>query len=483
MSDSIVALSVTDMAQQLREGRITAVETVEAHIARIEAINPALNAVVTKTYDTAREQARQADEVLKQGKPLGWLHGVPFTLKDCHETAGVLSTCGLVSRRDHVPDKDSFVTAQLKAAGAILLGKTNLPDNCWSQETNNPVFGRTNNPWDVTRTVGGSSGGSAAIVAAEGAAFDVGSDIAGSIRMPAAFTGIVGLRPTSGTISEVGNWPYPSGRLADLEAVGPMTRRVEDAALVFDVLRGVESAPLDTSTLAEQPIAFWYSDGLVTANTDVKRGVDAATQALAAVGMKPFAKQPASLRAVMIGWTAYLQNADLRALSAGFGNGEAWTPAGEIMRTLRGQGRVSPEALAYWFGSNYMPVLWRWLVDGARWRNNLRSQLKALIGDGVAVCPIFPTEAPAHGWNLHFPPMVNLGFQMWVNLAGLPGLTVPTGYTTENLPIGVQIVGNAGSERTILTAGLAIQQALMPRWKAPPMIERLSENISNRESL
>ena len=466
----LTPFSATELARRIRERALSPVDAVEAHIARIEALGAALNAVVTPTFDQARREARAAAQAVAQGDPLGPLHGVPFTAKDCLDVAGVRSTTGLVARSGHVPTEDAVVVARLRAAGAILLGKTNAPDNCWDQETTNLLFGRTNNPWDVARTVGGSSGGEAAIIAAGGSPLGIGSDIAGSIRMPAHFTGIVGLRPTSAALSEEGNWPPAVGRLADLEAVGPMARRVEDVALAFDIMGGFAPEPLDLDALRGERVAFWFDDGMIPSSGAIRGGVRAAVGALEQAGMLPVARAPRARVMAILGWLAYQGAAERRAVAEGFGNGEPWSPLEEVVRALRGQPRVSPGALMYWMASHYGSLLIGALgVDGARWRARLRAEVLDLIGErGVAVCPIFPTSAPRHGWTRRVL-MLTLTYQAWVNLTGLPGLTVPVGRSGSGLPVGIQIVGAPGAERTVLAAGLAVQNALMPEWRGPAL--------------
>jgi amidase len=457
----ITRLSATQLASLIRSGALSPVDVVEAHIARIEATHAALNALVTPTFDQARAEARAAAEAVARDEPLGPLHGVPFTVKDSLDVAGVRSTAGLTSRSGHVPPADAVVVARLRAAGAIVLGKTNTPDNCWSQETENLLFGRTNNPWVSSRTVGGSSGGEAALIAAGGAPLGIGSDIAGSIRLPAHFTGIVGLRPTSAALPEQGQWPPTPGRLADLEAVGPFARYVEDVALAFDVMSGVAPKPLDLGLLRGQPVACWLGDGLIPSSAAVRAGVRVAAWALERAGMAPVTSAPRSRWLAILGWSAYQGQHERRSIAAGFGGGEPWSPLAELWRVLRGQPRVSPGALMYWLGSHYGSLLANWLgVDGRRWRENLRTEIHELIGDhGVAVSPIFPTTAPHHGWSRRAL-FVAMNYQVWVNLAGLPGLTVPVGRARSGLPIGVQIVGAPGAERAVLAAGLAVQQAL-----------------------
>jgi Asp-tRNA(Asn)/Glu-tRNA(Gln) amidotransferase A subunit family amidase len=462
-------LGATELASRIRRREVSPVDVVEALIARIEAVNPAINAVVTTSYARARREAREAAEALARGDRGGPLMGVPFTIKDCHATEGVRSTSGLVARRSHVPSRDGEPVARLRAAGAILLGKTNLADNCWSGETVNLVFGRTNNPWDLTRTVGGSSGGSAAVVAACGVPFDVGSDIGGSIRLPAFYTGVVGLRATSGTVPEEGIWPPTVGRLADLEAIGPLARRVEDAALVHDVLRGSAPEALAPARLSGTRLAAWYGDGSVECDDDVRAAVDASARALERAGMVRVAGAPEARRRAMLGWAAYLGEAELEAVSTAFGGGERWGPLAEAWRSASGRARVSTPALVAWVASHLGSPLARHLVDADRWRARLRAQVRELIGPGgVAVCAVRPSPAPRHGlWSSTLVASRVSGMHAWVNLAGLPALHVPTGISREGLPVGVQIVGNPGADRTVLAAGLVIERQLAPEWRRP----------------
>lgn len=232
--------STTRLAAAIRAGQLSAVEALEAHLAQIERHNPALNAVVILEPEQAHKRARAADEALVRGEVWGPLHGVPFTLKDAHSTAGMRTTTGFPPL-DHVPHEDGTVAARLKAAGGILMGKTNvavmLSDPA---QSSNPLFGRTNSPWDVTRTPGGSSGGAAAALASGMTPFEIGTDLAGSLRIPAHFCGLFGLKPTENRVSLAGLIPgLPPPRLVRLmSSLGPMTRTVEDLALLYSIIAG-----------------------------------------------------------------------------------------------------------------------------------------------------------------------------------------------------------------------------------------------------
>jgi Asp-tRNA(Asn)/Glu-tRNA(Gln) amidotransferase A subunit family amidase len=455
----ITTLSATEIVRAVRSGRLTPLEVVEAHIARITKVNPLLNAVAAARFTTAREEAHAA--AARPRSAWGPLHGLPVTIKDALDVAGMPATCGLVSRADRVAPSDATVVARLRQAGAIVLATTVTPDNCWGQETTNPLHGLTRNPWDPGRTVGGSTGGEAALIAACGSPLGLGSDISGSIRLPAAFCGIAGLRPTSGALPEDGFWPPSVGNLALLNAIGPMARRVEDLALAWEVLR--DGGPLPSPpSLCGLPLAHWDDDGLLPASRAVAAGVAAAARALQVAGMRPVAGAPPARRMAGVGWGALMGQGERRAIAEGFGGGMAWSPYTELLQVAIGRGRIGRASLTNWLISHGVPELNAVLrIDGQRWRAELQAQFVALVGAGVAVCPVFPTTAPRHGWSavvLH-----TLSAQQWVNLAGLPALAVPVGFSGRGMPVGVQLVAAPGGEATLLAAGLAVQQALMPR--------------------
>src|SRR5213080_4945853 len=235
MSEELTTKSATELASLIRSREVSPVEVIDAHLRRIESINPSLNAIVTLAED-AIDHARAADSALSKGERAGPLHGVPFTVKDTIDTRGLRTTSGSQIRAHHVPERDAPVVARLKAAGAIILGKTNTAEMAIPYETDNPVFGRTNNPYDLSRTPGGSSGGEAAAIAAGLSAAGIGSDLAGSIRVPAHFCGIAALKPTTGIVPMEGHLPLAMGTLSLGASIGPMARRVADLALLFSVI-------------------------------------------------------------------------------------------------------------------------------------------------------------------------------------------------------------------------------------------------------
>ena len=223
--ESVIFSSATTIARLIKSKEVSALEILEAHIARIEQVNPKINAVVSTVYDRARTEALSADKALQENDVVSPLHGVPITIKDSLDTEGVVTTGGTMGRRKFIPQYDSTVVRRLRSAGAILIGKTNTPELTLAGETENLIYGRTNNPYDLARSPGGSSGGAAAIVATGGSPLDMGSDTGGSIRLPSHFCGIVGLKPNSGRVPRTGHIvPFGLGALDSLTQNGPMAR-------------------------------------------------------------------------------------------------------------------------------------------------------------------------------------------------------------------------------------------------------------------
>lgn len=286
--ETLIHLSATALAAMIARGDISSVEAVEAYIERIERVNPDLNAVVVKRYEAARAEARTADALRFQGGELPPLHGVPLTIKESLDLEGTPSTFGLPSRASILATRDDPYVARIRAAGAIILGKTNVSQLLLYTESDNPVYGRSNNPWNLTRTPGGSSGGQAAIIAAGGSSLGLGTDIGGSLRYPAAFSGVASLKPTAGRTPDPGRYSVPLGQRAVVSQVGVLARRVEDIALGLEIINGGrypsveppmplgDPASVDVSHLR---VGYYIEDGTFQVAPAVRRAV------LDAVGM------------------------------------------------------------------------------------------------------------------------------------------------------------------------------------------------------
>ena len=304
-------LPATELCRLLRDGDVSSVELLDHFLARVEAHNPGLNAVVALDAERARARAAEADAARRQGESWGPLHGLPITVKDAFETEGLVTTSGAPELRDHVPDSDADAVARLKAAGAVVFGKTNLPIHAGDLQTFNDVYGRTNNPWAPDRSPGGSSGGSAAALAAGLTGLELGSDIGGSIRNPAHYCGVFGLKPTWGVVPPRGHIPGPPGTLkpADVNVVGPLGRSAADLALGLDVLAGPAGLDAAGWRLALPParnggalpglrVATWFDDPFAPIAADTRALLDGAAAALAGGGATVTAVDPVTFSTV-----------------------------------------------------------------------------------------------------------------------------------------------------------------------------------------
>src|SRR6266487_2160215 len=283
VSNKLIYRSAAELARLIRTKTVSSEEVVQAHLDRIVAVNPRISAVVQLDSVGALKAAREADTALARGDRLGPLHGIPVTIKDSFDTVGIISTGGTTGRSRFVPSADATVVKRLRTAGAIILGKTNTPELTLSYETDNLIYGRTSNPFDLARTSGGSSGGAAAILAVGGSPIDVGSDTAGSIRVPAHFCGIAGLKPTFGRVSRTGHILPPGGVVSRMTHVGPMARFVEDLILLLPIISGLD--PLDPEVVLvglEEPsavrlkslkTAFFSENGKSTPAADLVQAV------------------------------------------------------------------------------------------------------------------------------------------------------------------------------------------------------------------
>jgi fatty acid amide hydrolase len=292
-ADGLCGQSAAEMARRVRAGECSALELAEAHIARIESVNPKLNAVVEKRYDAARAEARAVDRARARGDALPPLAGVPVTIKECLDLEGTASTFGLPSRAKAIAKADEKHVARLRDAGAVILGKTNVAQILMFVETDNPLYGRTNNPWNAERTCGGSSGGEGAIIAAAGSALGLGTDIGGSCRYPATFCGIASIKPTAGRCPDMGRFSVPYGQQAIASQIGVLARNVDDVALGLEVVNGGrnpdteppmplgERQAVDVSKLR---IGFYTDDGILDSSPSVRRAVRQAAKDLSSAG-------------------------------------------------------------------------------------------------------------------------------------------------------------------------------------------------------
>src|SRR5882724_823078 len=308
-------LSVVSLAEQIRRKQLSPVELVESHLTRIQELNPRLNAFVQIDAEGARRQAGAAEGAVRIGEKLGSLHGVPISIKSAIEVAGLRCESGTKLREGFVAPRDAPLVSRLRQAGAIILGVTNTPELLMAWETDNLLYGRTNSPWDVSRTPGGSSGGEAAAIAAGMSVGGVGSDGGGSIRVPAHFSGICGLKPTPGRIPATGHFPVSAGPFASIGVVGPMARTVADLKLLFEVMQGPDvgdacAAPVPLRWPSREQtknlkIGYFEDDGRTPVTAETRAAVRMAGEALRSAGFQVERFQPEGLEQARQLWWKY----------------------------------------------------------------------------------------------------------------------------------------------------------------------------------
>jgi amidase len=454
MTDVIFS-SLTRLAGAIRAGQISAAEVLEAHLAQIAAHNPTLNAVVTLDVEQARKQAREADQALARGEIWGPLHGVPFTLKDAHATAGMRTTTGFPPLANYVPQEDSPVAARLKAAGGNLMGKTNvhmmLADPAQSI---NPIFGRTNNPWNIERTPGGSSGGAAATLAAGMTPFEIGTDLSGSIRIPAHFCGVFGLKPTEHRVPLTGLIPgLPGPRpVRIMSCVGPIARTVEDLALLFAIIAGPDRYDTDVAPVPVEEMPQLELNRLRIAFAPTFPGFPVATEMREAV--EEFARLLSALGAVVE--EAALPQVDFQ---------QELASAGALIDLMLGafQEQERPTTLA-----QYLEALHRRDLSIAVWEQFFEKW-------DVLLCPPSMMTAFAHcepgaplsvdGQEVSYW-MVSAHSTVF-NYTGHPAVVLPYKLDRDGLPIGVQLVGKRWNESRLLAIAKAFS-SVTGEFRRPP---------------
>ncbi|MDX6303770.1 MAG: amidase [Blastocatellia bacterium] len=450
----------------IRSRAVSPVEVVEAHLRRVNDINPLLNAIVTLAPDIL-DQARIAEAHLTSGKEIGPLHGVPITVKDTIDTQGLRTTSGSVLRANHVPDRDATVVARLRAAGAIILGKTNTPEMAIPYESDNPVFGRTNNPHRFELTPGGSSGGEAAAIAAGLSPAGLGSDLSGSIRVPAHFCGIVGLKPTTGLVPMDGHTPSADGLLSVAACIGPMARTVADLELILKIIadaRHLETSDVSTSfqqgSLAQRGLRVaWYADdGVAPVTEETRTAIIAAANALSDAGLEVNEEKPPGISDGARLWIELFSraaNEQLRALYRG--REDAAGPL--VSRLLHSfesatdlQDRIKEAETAA-----------AAVLERERLREALLRWMKSTP---LILAPVGSTPAFEHGARRvtvkgeSISVFRAFSYSQTFNVFGLPSVVVPAGCSVDGLPIGVQIVGRPFDESTVLAAAAIVEESL-----------------------
>jgi aspartyl-tRNA(Asn)/glutamyl-tRNA(Gln) amidotransferase subunit A len=466
---ALTDLSIRDAWELLAARKLSPLELTQAHLERIAQLDPKFNTFITVTSESALQQARESEAAIMRGDARGALSGIPMAVKDLYETSGVRTTAGSKFLSDYVPQQDCEAVRRLKGAGAILLGKLNLHEWAFGAINNNPHYGACLNPWDTARSPGGSSGGSGSALAAGLCMGSLGTDTGGSIRIPAALCGVVGIKPTYGRVSVRGVIPLSWS----LDHAGPMARTVEDVALLLQVLAGYDP---DEPLSVNQPVDAYLSDlkgGVSGWRVAVaRRGFDDATpEILEAVAgaAKVFEQLGAQVETVDLPYCRETRPASFMVM----------TIDADAYHYERLQSRPQD------FGEDVLKRLEGGLtatgVDYARARlamSQVRHQINRLFDDfELLLAPTVPMAAPRLDDTAEIErARANLSvYTLPFNVAGVPVLSLPCGFTKDNLPIGLQIVGRAWNEAGVLRAAYAYEQATDWHTRRPALGQNLAQ--------
>jgi Asp-tRNA(Asn)/Glu-tRNA(Gln) amidotransferase A subunit family amidase len=475
-SSDLIFLPAVRMAELIRKEQISSVELIEAHLARIELLQPKINAFVQVDAKRALAQARAAQAAVGTMQQLGPLHGVPISIKSAIDVAGMRCEAGTKLRQGYVAACDAPLVTRLRRAGAIVLGVTNTPELLMAWETDNLLYGRTNNPWNLSRTAGGSSGGEAAAIAAGCSAGGVGSDGGGSIRVPAHFCGICGLKPTPGRIPATGHYPQSVGPFALLGVVGPMARTVEDLKVLFEVMQGPDigdpSAALvpvrwpgfirtgegaRRSTIAgsvssrKPKIAYFEDDSRTPVTLETRVAVRTAAEALCSAGFEVETFRPEGLEKARDLWWKFF----------GVAGGMLLGPM-----TCGREFELSPILKEFnrWVAAGN-PHTAQSLLDSWIQRDLVRMEIfEQMENFPVLLCPVASIPAFRHSersWQIEGKRVEYLdawSYCEWFNLLGMPAVTVPVASSPEGLPIGVQIAARPWYEELVLSVAGIVER-------------------------
>ncbi len=453
--NKFLSFSGTRQAELIRDGAVSSGELIGAHLARIDEVNPALNAVIEILRESALREAEAVDRRRAAGEPLRPLEGVPFSVKDSIKVEGTVCSAGTIGFQHAARStRDATLVARLRDAGAIPIARTNLPDLLFAFESDNLIFGRTNNPFDHTRTSGGSSGGEAALIAACGSPFGLGSDAAGSVRVPAHYCGIASLKPTSGRLARTGHVPPAAGWLEMVWQIGPMARRVEDLWTLMPILMGMDGCdrtviPIAYGDPAQVPlrdlrIAFFTDNGIVPADVDTRAVVEAAAKALASEVRSVEERRPPGIE----------QSYDLEMKMIGPDGGDG------LRAYLKSIGSTRTH-----------PLLEGWLGKVARYRTDIAGFADYWASldqfrEGMyqfgnrfdaVLSPVASQPALPHGTSIDDEVFRGFSYTMTHNLTGWPAAVVRCGTSRTGLPIGVQIAANPWREDVALALARVLE--------------------------
>jgi Asp-tRNA(Asn)/Glu-tRNA(Gln) amidotransferase A subunit family amidase len=467
----ITLLPAVTMADQVRKKEISPVELAEAHLDKISSLNPKLNAFVQVVPERVREAARDAEAAVMAGHALGRMHGVPISIKSSVDVTGMKCESGTRLRAGTIAAQDAPLVARLRQAGAIILGVTNTPEFLMAWETDNLLYGRTNNPWNLDRTAGGSSGGESAAISSAMSAGGVGSDGGGSIRVPAHFCGICGLKPTPGRIPATGHFPPSGGPFALIGVVGPMARTIDDLKLLFEVIAGPDdgdacAAPVPlrwppASQVKQLKVGYFEDDGRTAVTGEIREAVRVAADALSRAGFQVERFRPDGLEQARLLWKKFFVKVGGLIIDPMFRDHQQ--DQSPVLNEFLNWSAAEPEL-------GGIDLLHSWIR-----RDVLRSEFLAQMREyPILLCPPAAIPAFRHGertWiidgnSVHY--LDAWSYTEWFNLLGNPAAVVPMTQSADGLPIGVQIVGRPWEEENVLVVAAEVERA-SGGWRKPKL--------------
>jgi fatty acid amide hydrolase 2 len=474
----LLTLSATKLAAMIRAGEATSSEVVEAHIARIGAVNPAIRAVVADRFAEARREAEAADEKVRAGGDLPPLHGVPCSIKECFAFTGMPHTAGLVARKGVMASSDATTVARLRAAGAIPLGVTNLSELCMWMESSNRVYGRSNNPYDPSRIVGGSSGGEGAVVGAGGTPFGLGSDIGGSIRLPAFFNGVFGHKPSGGLVPGSGQFPVAHGAALRYLTTGPLCRRAEDLWPLLKILAGPDG--LDSGCremplgdpgavdLASLRVVTIETNGVTPVDRELTRAQRRVADRLAELGAKVETATVRGLRRSRDIWSAMLSAAGGPTFTELLANGGKYNGLAELAKLAVRRSDHTIPAIVLGLLEKLPKMMPKTLARAIDAGGDLREEMTRLVGErGVLLYPSYSRPAPRHDAPLLRP--FDYVYTAILNVLEFPSTQVPLGLSTRGLPLGVQVAAVTGNDHLTVAVALDLEKTF-GGWVPPPRL-------------
>ena len=477
----LLNMSATQIAKKIKNREIKSIEATEIFIGQIEKVNPSLNAMVATRFNKAIDEAKQADKKVENSinekntsaNILPEFHGVPCSIKEAFALEGMPNCSGLVSRKNHRATEDATAVKRYRKAGFIPLGVTNTSELCMWMESNNKVYGRSNNPYNQAHTTGGSSGGEAAIVSAKGVPIGLGSDIGGSIRMPAHFNGIFGLKPTGGRVPGTGQYPMAENKARRYLTTGPLVRFAEDIYPIYKLLSGPDK--IDTGVyempmgdpskikLSELEVIQIPDNGFLSVSNDMSKALCKAIDGLSTVVKNVSTKRMSGLKQSVEIWSSMMSDSGGASFSELLGEGKEINEGLELLKYIFGQSDFTFPALGLAIAEKIpklvknIPFLNQDTSVFVKKGLQLKQEMSNLLQDNkVILYPSYTSVAPKHN-ETFFPPIQWVYTGIW-NVLELPVMQVPMGLNKDGLPLGVQIIANHGNEHLAIAVALELEK-------------------------